>query len=109
MKYLIALILLSGCASVSVIPLGEQAVRKPSSTVLVFASPESVGRKYKEIAQLSFVGGEKHDKAVKKLIEKAQEMGADAIILGETKMTRHWNGVASVSKHAMSCVAVVYE
>ena len=78
--------LLVGCASMTVVPLGEQKVYSPRTVpdkILVFVEkPETT---FVQIALLDYTGKSQSSKsgAIKAIKNKAAQIGADAIILQE--------------------------
>ena len=83
---------LAGCASsgprVIVEPLVEVENRAPTDEIDVYPSPKDVGQAYEEVALLSVTSGERiykpgeaEEKNKQALVEKAKELGADAVVI----------------------------
>ena len=78
------LTMLSGCVSVNVIPLGGAKFYPTNKKVLVYYNVEKIDKPYDEIAILNAKTTDKDfvsDEAMlEKLLLKAKEIGADAVI-----------------------------
>ena len=78
------LIMLIGCVSVNVIPLGGAKFYPTNKKVLVYYNAEKIEKPYDEIAILNAKTTDKDfvsDEAMlEKLLLKAKEIGADAVI-----------------------------
>ena len=115
MKFLLVFCLFlsfTACSSkrskVSVVQYGEIVQRAATEKVLVFKDKTTVGRPFKEIARLSFIGNRDRERTVNKLIEKAKELGANAIIL-EPADIQHSSGLVSSVSFLESASAIVFE
>jgi hypothetical protein len=81
---ILLLILITGCVSVSVIPLGGASFYPTNKNVIVYYSRDKIEKDYNEIAILTAKTGDadfvSDATMLNKLLEKAWQIGADAII-----------------------------
>jgi hypothetical protein len=86
---LILAVLAGGCVSVNYTKLGENEYQATDpSAVIVYADPSDVPGKFEKIGLLNASGGSNfsnEQSLVDAMKQKAAEMGADGIILGELK------------------------
>lgn len=69
-----------GCATADRI-VYDNTVRTPTTEVYVYKDGESSNRKFKQIAELSFLGPREEElKAQKRFIRQAQKLGGNAIL-----------------------------
>ena len=74
------LLMLCGCASTSEVVL-DNTKRPPTTSVEVFKDGKTPDRKFKQIAELSFLGPREDElRAQKRFVRQAQKMGGNAII-----------------------------
>ena len=77
---LVAIVILTGCASTDEIVL-DSTKRTPTTAVDVFKDGRVPDRKFKEIAELSFLGPREDElRAQKRFIGQAKEMGGNGLI-----------------------------
>lgn len=86
--------LLLGCSTpqVTVYPLTDLDERSPTARVDVYPHPDSLRRPHREIAVISateseyvYTFEEGHPELIEALTEKAQEIGADAIVIFQSR------------------------
>ena len=81
---ILLLTLITGCVSVSVIPLGGASFSPTNKNVMVYYSRDKIEKDFDEIAILTAKTGDadfvSDDKMLTQLLVKAKEIGADAII-----------------------------
>lgn len=76
---LVSLLVGSGCVTADKIVL-DTAPRQPTTAVDVYKEGKTPDRKYKEIAELSFLGPREDElRAQKRFIRQAQELGGNGI------------------------------
>ena len=87
---LVVVALLVGCSGtqVTVYPLLDVDERSPTAYVDVFPHPDSLRRAHREIAIINATSNERvyrlddgHPQLIEALVQKAQDIGADAIVI----------------------------
>ncbi len=106
-----AFALLAGCAASLKVARFDQVPRPPTQATLdVFTSPQGVKRPYKEVALItaeeSFMGTSETE-LTQKMIAKARELGADAVILGNAGQNEY-GGVVTGSGTSATYVPINY-
>lgn len=77
---LVALLIFAGCASTDEVVL-DSTKRPPTATIDVYKDGKMPDRKFKEIAELSFLGPRDDElRAEKRFIGQAKKMGGNGII-----------------------------
>lgn len=112
----LGLLILTGCAATLNVARFEATTRTPTEgNIEVFSSPISIKRPYKEIALITAeeVWSNTEADLTLRMIEKAREIGADAIILlGAEQRTSGGafigNVYASANYNATRCTAIVF-
>jgi hypothetical protein len=100
--------LLMACYSVSVLRLKDYESRPASRHVDVYASSDQVKRSFAEIAIVSVDdagNGVREQTLVDALVRKAQEIGADGIILEAPQTSSGWMTSRTVTR----AVAIIYK
>ena len=75
-----ALLLAAGCATTDEVIL-DSTPRAPTTSVDIYKDGKTPDRKYKEIAELSFLGPREEElRAQKRFIAQAQKMGGNGVL-----------------------------
>jgi len=108
--FLLAMILF-GCAAPREV-LYDQSKRQPTTSVEVFRDGNKPSRQFKELGELAYedFGGEE-PKVMRQMLERAKQLGADAIILQpRTDTGYHFNLFGrSGNRYMYKSVAVAYQ
>ncbi len=90
---LAALLVITGCASTDEF-VSDSTPRAPTMSVEVFKEGQMPDKKFKEIAELSFLGPREDElRAQKFFIGRAQELGGDGIIFSVVPAGEKGGGV----------------
>jgi hypothetical protein len=77
---LVAILLITGCASTDEI-ITDSTKRPPSASVEVFKDGQMPGQKFKEIAELSYLGPREDElRAQKRFVAQAKKLGGNGVI-----------------------------
>jgi hypothetical protein len=80
MLELVTLLIFTGCASTDEVVL-DSTKRPPTTSVVIYKDGKMPDRKFKEIAELSFLGPREDElRAQKRFIGQAKQMGGNGII-----------------------------
>ncbi len=81
------ILIISNCVSTTAIPLSGGKYYPPTQNVLIFENEEDVEQPFEKLAIITSETGESefvnNSKMIDKLVTKAKEIGADAIIFKE--------------------------
>lgn len=117
---LIALLLLSGCSSTGVMVnhIDRESKPSPKAKIDVYDTIEAVQRPYKEFAILTATDKRsinfKEEKLRERIINRAKEMGADAVIINRVTrqnkyVTDGMGGYVTYAQLQVEAVAILYK